>query len=96
MGIVPSIARNLLRRIKESEDQELVYETGGGWWVGLHRTSGAAATACLRLCLLSLDHSTERGNYVYQVWTLNSESEASIADPDYTPLIVTAIAREKP
>lgn len=49
---VPTGVRNLLRRVRASDDQEVVYEKGGGWWLDFERVSGRWARTAIRMCCL--------------------------------------------
>ncbi len=90
MGRFVSVgALNLLRRIDCEEDKELVYEQGGGWWVGSDTTTGRYALELIRFCLLRQEH--EQGES-FERYTLNEEGRAALADEDYKPMIVAALA----
>ncbi len=84
----------VLYRMKNDEeaDGELVYEKGGGYWVGLHRTTGALVNNLLRLCLLREDSHGDEG---FQVYTLNSDAEGVLADLTYVPTIVKALNEKR-
>lgn len=90
---VPTGVLNLLRRIQAVPDEdggpELVYEPGGGWWVGLDRTSGRAPRQALLLVLLHLEADSRLGGL--ERYTVNEEGRRALEDPDYRPLILNAL-----
>lgn len=90
---VPNGVVNLLRRIQavseEDGGQELVYERGAGWWVGLDRTSGRAPRQAIQLVLLHLEGDGRVGDF--ERWTLNEDGRRVLEDPTYRPPILDAL-----
>lgn len=82
----------VLREMRD-QDEELVYEPGGGgWWVGLKKTSGQVGNALLRLCLI---HREEYEGGRLERYSLNEDAKRVLEDSDYVPLIVQ-VARKNP
>ena len=48
-------ASNLLTRLNASEERELVYDCGGGWWLGDNRVAGCDVTELLRAALVKVE-----------------------------------------
>lgn len=86
--VVPVGVLNLLRRVDADEDQELVYETGAGWWVGCDRVGSRWAKLATQLVLVGLCSTYTPGEGMER-WSLNEEGRALLADPTYVPKIVT-------
>ena len=84
-------ARNLLRRISESEDGELVRNVPGGCWVDDHQVNGRDVMELLRYCLIHCDLGFGTN---YEVFSLNEEGRAILVDPNYQPLILRAIGSQ--
>ena|ERR1035437_9597601 len=82
--------RNLLIRIRDSEDGEIVFNEGGGWWVDDHQVNGQNAMDLIRLCLLRAD-SFNRDDY--QIYELYEESRKIIDDIKYVPLVVKELRK---
>lgn len=89
---VTTRARKLLQRIRDSEDQELVYAKGGGWVVDVDSVAGRDAWELLRFVLLRESYSARDGSY--SVYEINPEGERLLADPNYVPEIVAKMAQE--
>lgn len=90
MSVVSTRARNLLKRLMASEDRELVYSKGGGWWLDDTRIAGRDATELLRFCLIRECSYSSTTMNIY----VPDESEAARleADPCYVPEIIRLIA----
>jgi len=77
-----------------SKGEELVFETGGGWWIGDRRTNGSIAMKLLRFCLITSDSYNEideaRGYLVR--YSINEDGLALLNDPYYVPRVVRAMA----
>jgi hypothetical protein len=87
--VISARARNLLKRITESEDGEIVWGKGGGWWLDADQINGRDAWELIRACLLSCGQ--ERGfGTEFERWVPNSEAKDAISDPAYIPLIIRA------
>lgn len=67
---ISNSAYNLLKKIQASEDQELVYERGAGWWVDTTQINSRITKELLMTCLIHLDNG-ETGRY--EVYTLNED-----------------------
>lgn len=93
--MISTRARNLLRRVLASEDQELVYEKGAGWWLDCDPVNGCDALELARFCLLSCPEKVSMGRGQLERWVPNSESEKVVKDPDYVPMIVRALRQRK-
>lgn len=91
--MIPKGVQNLLRRILASEDEEIVYEKGAGWWIGDDRTSGRYPLMAIRLCLLSCDELRGFGGRGMERWTINEEGRKAAADASYEPLIIEALRK---
>lgn len=73
-----------LKRILESEDQEVVYERGAGWWVGEDRTTGRWPRLALTLALVSPTQDTHVGHGLER-YEVNEEGRKLVQDPAYQP-----------
>lgn len=85
--LVPTGVRNLLRRVQASEDQELVYERGAGWWVGCDQVAGRYARLAIQLVLVGLDGFSRVGHGMER-YHVNEEGRRALGDPAYVPTIV--------
>ncbi len=81
---VTTAERNLLIRIRDSEDGELVYEKGAGWWVGYDRVSAQVVHGLLNKVLI---RDTDNTAGVLEIYELNEEGEQAAVDPSYVPSI---------
>lgn len=91
--VVPRRVRNLCVRISESEDEELTYERGAGWWVGFDRVRGTVCKEALRFCLLRVDSFCDGDDY--QIYELNEEGRALVDDASYEPEILKHIGTDE-
>lgn len=80
--------QTLIERIKASEDKEVTWEKGAGWWVGHHQVNGRTCQYLLQLCLLRVAHSDNKDTYI--VYELSGEVEHLLNDENYVPAIVRA------
>lgn len=78
---------NMLQMLLESEDGEVVYEKGGGWWIDLEQVSGRVVKSLLELCLVSERSYSE----TVRRYVLNSEGRQIFEDPHYVPGIIRAV-----
>lgn len=91
--IVSTRARNLLKRLMASEDRELVYEPGAGWWLDADQIAGRDAMELRRFCLIREINFQGARMTVY----VPDESEAQrlAEDPAYVPEIVQLVAQQR-
>lgn len=92
--IVSTRARNLLARLMASEDRELVYEQGAGWWLDADQVAGRDAFELLRFCLIR--ELSMQGVKMTVYRPDESEAERLAADPAYVPEIVRLVAQQTP
>lgn len=78
-------AERVLKLIRDSEEEELVWEIPGGWWVGDEQVDGRC---CLRLLRLILIHKEDFGGEAFERYTINEEGRRILADPKYVPAIM--------
>lgn len=88
--LVPVGVRRLLVRILASEDRELVYERGAGWWVGDEQVGGRWARLAIVLVLLGTDSYSPAGSGLER-WHVNEEGRRALEDPAYSPGIMPAL-----
>lgn len=81
-------ALRVLREMRD-QDEELIYEPGAGWWVGLRQTSGSVAFQLLRLCLLHKE--TFQGGSLER-YVLNEEGHNILDDALYVPQILRQLS----
>lgn len=81
--------RNLCIKLRDSDDKELVYEKGAGWWIDCDKAFAPDVRGLLRYALISQE--SWGGNDKYQVWMLNEEGRALCDDQYYKPLIIEAM-----
>lgn len=71
-----SRGRNLVKKIAKSEDGEVVYEHGAGWWVGPRRVASRDVYELIRANVLRADSfNTEK----FQRYTLATPDERKAA-----------------
>lgn len=80
-------AFKLLKKLSESEEDELVWCKGGGWWIDLSKVNGRVVKELLTMVLIS---DQGFGSDTYLVYELNEEGRAMLEDPTYEPKIVDA------
>lgn len=85
-------ARNLLKRIFESEEVEVVYEPGGGWWLDCTRPAPRDIWELIRACLLDSGGSIGTG---FERWTPTSDAKRVLEDPNYEPPIFAALRKQR-
>jgi hypothetical protein len=90
---VDTAEMNLLRRIVESEDGELVCSRPGGWWVGNEKVSGKIAMNLLRLALIRVEYNDSDSYVIYGV---NQDGRRVLEDPDYEPMMLRAMRTGEP
>jgi hypothetical protein len=88
--LTPGLA-SLLKAIRNSDEQELVYEPRGGWWVGNNRVDARPCWRAIRLCLLRDDTIPESNEF--KRYCLNSEGMEILDNDEYVPLIITALKK---
>lgn len=76
---VPKSVVSLLRRIESSEEKELVWERGNGWWVGYYRVRASTCKLLLQFCLISEDQFSTA---TMKRFTLNGYGRKVLSDPD--------------
>jgi hypothetical protein len=83
----PYLTRGMFRALTEMErdDEELVWEKGGGWWIGDRRTNGKVGIRLLLLCLVSASQDSHTGKF--ERYDINEEGRRIIREDDYVPLI---------
>ncbi len=80
---LPKGLRHFLTRIAASEDGELVYEKGAGWWIGTEKVHGKWPRMAISLVLVTLS-SGPAGEYPER-WVLNEDGTGLISDARYQP-----------
>ena len=83
---------NLLWFIRDSDEEEVVYSKGGGWWVDITEVSGRVVKALLKLCLLRDVSDSEN----FLRYTLNEESIRVLDEPNYEPMMIEHLRTKKP
>lgn len=78
----------VLKLLLESEDREITWEKGAGYWIGYKRVGSRGVEDLLRLCLLRKTYSDNRETYI--VYEASSEVEHVLSDENYTPAIIIA------
>lgn len=81
-------AQRLIRRIRTSENKELDYFRGDGWWIGPDKTHGQYPQELLRLCLLDLVVGTLGDSH--EVYELKPEVDG-VLERGEMPLFVKAM-----
>jgi hypothetical protein len=81
-------SHDVLTKLLASEEQELTWEKGAGWWTDTERVSAAGCEHLLRLCLIRVVHHDNRESYI--VYNASSEVETIMKDENYVPAIVKA------
>ena len=81
-GLLTVGALQVLREMRD-QDEELVFEVGAGWWVGLRRTSGRVAFELMRYALI---RQTDFGGGRLERHVINEEGRMILDDPTYVPL----------
>lgn len=74
-------------RIMDTEEEELVFEKGAGWWVGEHKTSGKVGLRLLRFCLVKEDGFPGQMLRLY----INGDGKKALTDPLFVPPIVEVL-----
>lgn len=66
----------ILRDGPEGDGVLLTWEKGGGWWIGLERTSGALAKWLIQNMLISEEDGSRPG--AYEVYGINGSGERAL------------------
>jgi len=67
--------RRLLQKMVD-EEEELVFERGGGWWCGLKRTSGRLAWSLIQKMLISESQYSGEG---MGHWAINGAGRLALS-----------------
>lgn len=88
------MAEILGRLRKDDVNDDLVWERGGGWWIGDEQTSGAVGNKLLRLCLIS-ESNMVINSQTYKVYGINEDGRGCLDDPRYVPRIVRKLRKRR-
>ena len=58
----------ILRALSKDDGTDLVYNKGGGWWIGNDQTTGTVANSLIRHCAITLE---DFGNDDYRSYRIN-------------------------
>lgn len=83
----------IIRQIRDSEDQELICATPGGWWIDSDQVNAQNCFRLLKLCLIRrIDPQNHEDYQIYQIYP---EALKMLVDANHVPSIVMAIKTGK-
>ena len=63
-------------KIMNEQDEELVWEKGAGWWIGLEQTSGKTVKALIQFTCISLAQDSNKDDF--QRYQINSTGQKTL------------------
>lgn len=85
--------RRLIEKIDESEEQEIIRASPGGWWVDNDRVFAPDAFKLLRYCLIRREGMARDD---FERYHLAPEALKMLTDADHVPTIIQELRKHPP